>query len=409
MSRNIIGKYFWPSRFGDIARWCASCDACQRLGPVRLLSTLSPITQLQPMDMIGMDFIGPFNPVTNGDGKYVIIAVNYFSRYLWARVAASNHGYIVESFLKKAIVQNFSWPLAVYVDNGSHFVKGILPKLLAQQGVKLFSAPVTHPRSVGLSERYVQMILAGLRSKVISDPRTGSEKQWGEHLPEVVHAINTRLLRVHGYTPSQLFMGFNAKMDAYEEGVMDDAMRQSLEQHLGAGFPIDNLEKQQCDVRMAKMEEMRELSRERFTRYQDEQALAYAKNRYAAPEEGDLVLLRRFVVDKERGRKLEPRWEGPYLLKRIAKAGISGYLMDIKTLKIKGRYGFDALKVYVPREEQVPRTDMSCVDLDQGMGMLCEGWYRGRRVDVTEWKERQQEEGSGYVKERAMKGACLFG
>lgn len=162
MSRNMVGKFYWPGCFKDIANWCRTCDACQRLGPLQPSAKLSPIMQLQPMDMLGMDFIGPFNPQSEGNGKYIIIGVDYFSWYCWARVTTTNHGHIVESFLEKDIVRMFGWPLAVYLDNGSHFVKGVLPGILQRNGVKLFSAPITHPRSVGLSERYVQMILAGL-------------------------------------------------------------------------------------------------------------------------------------------------------------------------------------------------------------------------------------------------------
>lgn len=383
MSRNIIGKFYWPGRFQDIAKWCNTCDACQRLGPLRPSAKLSPIMQLQPMDMIGIDFIGPFNPPAEGGGRYIIIAVDYFSRYVWARVAETNHGYIVESFLQQDIVRRFGWPLAAYLDNGSHFVKGILPSILAKQGVKLFSAPITHPRSVGLSERYVQMILAGLRSKVLSDKRPTATTLWHEHLPEVLHAINTRLLRIHGYTPSQLFMGFNARMDAFDGSVIDNAMREILSHYLSANDDLSKpLEQQQYDLRMAQIAEMRELTRERVLQYQEEQEATYSKARYAQPQLGDLVLLRRFIVDKERGRKLEPRWEGPYLLSRIAKEGVSGYLQDMKTGKVKGRYGFDAMKVYVPREAK----ETEVVELDKILPEACVGWYKGRRaIDVSEW------------------------
>lgn len=386
MSRNMVGKFYWPSRLKDIAQWCRSCDSCQRLGPVRPSALLSPVMQLQPMDMLGIDFIGPFNPMSVGEGKYIIIAVDYFSRYLWASVTTSNHGYIVEQFLKN-IVRTFGWPISVYLDNGSHFVKGVLPPLLAKHGVKLFSAPITHPRSVGLSERYVQMVLAGLRSKVIADARPDATVQWHQHLPEVVHAINTRFLRVHGYTPSQLLIGFNARMDAWEENVLDDATKKALETHLAVYGVNETPSKQSYDVKMAKVEEMRELARERFLRYQDNQEAAYQGNRFAAPKKGDLVLLRRFVVDKDRGRKLEPRWEGPYLLQKIAKEGISGYLSDLTTQKVKGRYGFDAMKVYIPRDKKGNQgEDVTVIEVAEGLDFLCQGWYEGKQVvNVSKW------------------------
>lgn len=281
----------------------------------------------------------------------------------------------------------FGWPLSVYVDNGSHFVKGLLPGFLAKRGIKLFAAPITNPRSVGLSERYVQLVLAGLRAKVLSDDRVDAKVKWHEHLPSVVQAINTRVLKVHGYTPSQLFMGFNARQDAYDEVLMDEAMKDILEVCIAdGGFDDVNLEERQRSGRMAQLAEMREQAREKVLQNQDEQILGYVRHRYASPQVGDLVLLRRFVIDKEKGRKLEPRWEGPYLLKKEAKPGISGYLQDLKTERIKGKYAFDALKVYVPRESRT----VNSVEERRSFGAMldgcCEGWYRGKEnVDVLAW------------------------
>jgi len=258
MSRNIIGRYYWPGRFRDISHWCETCNACQRLGPLKPSATLTPIMQLQPMDMIGINFIGPFNPISEGGGRYIIMAVDYFSHYLWARVAASNHGFIVEAFLEKDITQWFGWPLSAYLDNGSHFVKGVLPKIFRKQGVKLFKAPITNPSFVGLSERYVQLILAGLWAKVLSDTRLRATVLWHEHLPEIIHAINTRILRIHGYTPTQLFMGFNARMTAFDESVVDEAMRSILEHHVTHG--IGSLEQWQYDLRVSQIAEIQELT-----------------------------------------------------------------------------------------------------------------------------------------------------
>ena len=68
---------------------------------------------------------------------------------------------------------------------------------------------------------------------------------------------------------------------------------------------------------------------------------------------GDLVLRRRFVVDKSLGMKLETKWDGPYRLSRISKSGVSGDLQDLKTGRIVGRYAFEALKVFVPREAEL--------------------------------------------------------
>lgn len=383
MSRNVIGRFYWPARFKDIARWCNTCDACQRLGPLRPSANLVPVMQLQPMDMLGIDFIGPFNPISENGGKFIIVAVDYFSRYVWARVATSNHGYIVESFIQQDIVRRFGWPLSIYADNGSHFVKGILPGLLEQNGVKLFSAPITHPSSVGLAERHVQMVLAGLRAKVLADLRPNAKLIWHEHLPEILHSINTRVMLVHGYTPSQLFMGFNARMTAWDSTGLDDTMRQLMSHRVVGASPVNLLEPTQYHYRLAQLEEMRELARERVLLKQEAQENDCARSRHKPPQQGDLVLLRRFIVDKERGWKLEARWEGPYRLSKIAKEGVSGYLQDLTSGRIKGRYAFDAMKIYVPRGD---KTKEAVVAFEEGLDCLCADWYEGREVDWNRWK-----------------------
>lgn len=105
------------------------------------------------------------------------------------------------------------------------------------------------------------------------------------------------------------------------------------------------------------------------------------------PQKGDLVLLRQFVIDKEKGRKLEPRWEGPYLLVKVAKEGVSGFLQDLKTGKVKGKYAFDAMKTYVPREVKAVGLMERLVDLEEGLSKLCHGWYTDRGgVDMASWK-----------------------
>ena len=71
---------------------------------------------------------------------------------------------------------------------------------------------------------------------------------------------------------------------------------------------------------------------------------------YAVPQVGDLVLRRRFNVDKSLGMKLYTKWDGPYRLIRIAKSGVSGDIQDLKTGRVIGRYAFESLKVFIPPE-----------------------------------------------------------
>ena len=84
MVSRSVGVVWWPSRSKDIVKYCRSCPQCQFVGPLRPSRGLLPILFMQPMDCIGIDYIGPFTPIAKSRARYVIIAVDYFSRYIFA-------------------------------------------------------------------------------------------------------------------------------------------------------------------------------------------------------------------------------------------------------------------------------------------------------------------------------------
>ena len=381
MSRNLVGRYYWPGRFSDVAKWCLSCDSCQRMGPLRNSTQVKPIMSLQPFDLMGMDFLGPISPASKSGAKYILLMVDYFSRYLFAQAVERATGAVVVDFLRR-VSNVFGWPLAFYVDNGSHFVKGELPKLLKEVGTHLFTAPVSNPRSIGLTERYVQLVLAGLRVRVAavaSNPTSevGMDK-WEEHLDHVVQAINTRVLKVHGYTPSQLLFRFNTRFHPLNQTLAEELRQSYIKEQIESGGNEFRRVSKEYDLRLAQIEEIRELAKERFLRHQEDRELSAAIPRYEMPQLDDLVLRRRFNVDKSLGMKLHTRWDGPYRLVRIAKPGVSGEIADLKTEAIIGRYAFESLKVFIPRERM--GASVNQVSLAEGLGQ--EQLSRGCEVDL---------------------------
>ena len=70
-----------------------------------------------------------------------------------------------------------------------------------------FTAAISHPQSLGLSERYVQMVMGRIRLRCIS---AGTSKAWSLLLKDAPIDINTHCIRIHGYMPSEILLGFNA-------------------------------------------------------------------------------------------------------------------------------------------------------------------------------------------------------
>jgi len=92
--------------------------------------------------------------------------VDYFTRFLFAQGVLDSQGKLAVSLLMR-IVQQFRWPRTVYTDNGAHFVSGEFAKVLSKLSVIHLPAPKSHPQSVGLAERYVKLLVDGLKVTVM--------------------------------------------------------------------------------------------------------------------------------------------------------------------------------------------------------------------------------------------------
>ena len=158
------GKVYWPSRARDIGQWVASCESCQRVSNIQKAGELRSIIQFKPLDMIGMDYVGPINPPCKATGcVYILIVVDYFSRFLWARGVQKADQVSTIKALLEHVFPVVGWPLTVYTDNGSHFTGALISKMWDDHGVIHFPSAISHPQSVGLSERYVQMLMGTIR------------------------------------------------------------------------------------------------------------------------------------------------------------------------------------------------------------------------------------------------------
>src|SRR5207237_10208114 len=76
--------------------------------------------------------------------------------------------------------------------------------------------------------------------------------------------------------------------------------------------------------RLARLDHIRAEAAAAIVEQAERQESSRRPPRYIPPKAGDLVLLRRFILDQCCGNKLEARWEGPYLLGDLAWHGKSG-------------------------------------------------------------------------------------
>ena len=90
------------------------------IAPLKPSVSQMAIVHLQPLDMMGFDFVGRFPDSPRGN-KYIVIGVDYFTRFLFAEPIPVSQGKSAVALLMR-VARMFGSPRAVYTDNGAHFV-----------------------------------------------------------------------------------------------------------------------------------------------------------------------------------------------------------------------------------------------------------------------------------------------
>jgi hypothetical protein len=149
--------------------------------------------------------LGPLPPA-QGNLKYVIVAVEYFSRWIEAKPLATIISATVQKFFWQNIVCRFGAPKAIIVDNGTQFDAETFKDFYDRIGTKIHFASVRHPESNGLVERANDIIMIGIMKLIFNQPRG----KWSDELIKVVWSHNTTVSRSTRFTPFKILFGDEA-------------------------------------------------------------------------------------------------------------------------------------------------------------------------------------------------------
>nr|GEU83258.1 reverse transcriptase domain-containing protein [Tanacetum cinerariifolium] len=110
-------------------------------------------------DVWGIDFMGPF-PSSKGN-KYILVAVDYLSKWVEAKALPTNDARVVVNFLK-SLFSRFGIPKAIISDRGTHFCNDKFTRVMIKYGVTHRLATAYHPQTSGqveVSNRGLKRIL----------------------------------------------------------------------------------------------------------------------------------------------------------------------------------------------------------------------------------------------------------
>jgi hypothetical protein len=114
--------YYWPTMNKDSVKLVQQCDKCQRFARVMKNPSekLSPITSPWPFVKWGVDIVGPMPP-GKGSQKFLLVAVDYFTKWAEAEAFSTITTDNVTKFLWSSVICRFGIPHAFVTDNGKQF------------------------------------------------------------------------------------------------------------------------------------------------------------------------------------------------------------------------------------------------------------------------------------------------
>nr|GEV39451.1 reverse transcriptase domain-containing protein [Tanacetum cinerariifolium] len=153
--------FFWRSIYRDAHDMIKSCDMCQRQGKISQRDEMpqNTIQVCEIFDVWGIDFMGPF-PSSKGN-KYILVAVDYLSKWVEAKALPTNDARVVVNFLK-SLFSRFGIPRAIISDRGSYFCNDQFTRVMIKYGFTHRLATTYHPQTSGqveVSNRGLKRIL----------------------------------------------------------------------------------------------------------------------------------------------------------------------------------------------------------------------------------------------------------
>nr|GEW63350.1 reverse transcriptase domain-containing protein [Tanacetum cinerariifolium] len=206
--RSVVAKairlgYYCPTMHRDARDMIRTCNDCQihRLVTRNPQQPLTPITAPWPFYKWGIDIAGPF-PEGPGMVKFLIVVVDYFTKWIEAKDVETITGSQVKKFVWDNIVCRFGVPKEIVSDNDKQFDDNPFKYWCDKLNITQQFALVKHPQSNRHVERANRSLREGIKARLGK-----RNKNWVEELPHVLWAHRTMIKSSHGDTPFSLTYG----------------------------------------------------------------------------------------------------------------------------------------------------------------------------------------------------------
>nr|GEY06159.1 reverse transcriptase domain-containing protein [Tanacetum cinerariifolium] len=204
-----VKHYFWDDPFlfkvctDQVIRRCVHgkealeiLKACHN-GPTGGIMVL---TSLPKRSLMSASFSPPSTRMPTRK-KYILVAVDYLSKWVEAKALPTNDARVVYKFLK-SLFTRFGAPRAIISDRGTHFCNDQFDKVMRKYGVTHRLSTAYHPQASG----QVEVTNRGLK-RILEKTIGQNRASWSDKLDDALWAFRTAYKTPIGCTPYKLVYG----------------------------------------------------------------------------------------------------------------------------------------------------------------------------------------------------------
>ena len=165
--RAITQGYWWPNMQREALEYVKKCDQCQRFAPGihQPGRILNPISSPWPFTQWGLDIVEPF-PKIVGNKKYLLVDINYFTKWVEAEPLTNIRDVDAKRFVWKNIVTRFGVPHVLISDNGLQFYSKMFRRYCGELGITNRYSTLAYPQGNGQAEAVNKVIVNGLKKRL---------------------------------------------------------------------------------------------------------------------------------------------------------------------------------------------------------------------------------------------------
>ncbi|KAG2191010.1 hypothetical protein INT47_007878, partial [Mucor saturninus] len=190
----------------ELVDTCMTCQARRKIRNRRVTPGYPVPTPSRPFYLVSCDIVGPLEETPSGN-KYIIVAVDYLTKWPIAAAIKDATAETTEQFIQDHIVSVHGTPSFLITDRGSNYVSTYLKTYLNKIECTHRMSTSRRPQSNGQVER-MNYTLVQTMAKLRRDD---GNKPWDNYIQAALMTIRTMTNEATGYTPSMLLYGYDMR------------------------------------------------------------------------------------------------------------------------------------------------------------------------------------------------------